>query len=395
MRARRAAIAPNDSQDRFESLGVDVFRGEAKFVSPHELELDGRRLCATNFVIATGTRPAIPPIEGIDHASYFTNESIFDELKTRPQSLVVLGGGPIGCELGQAFARLGVEVTILNRGARLLSKEDADVAAFIQERFEQEGIAVLNGTEVKSCARRGAQLEISYSQESTAKLQRISGSALLIASGRTPNIEQLDLRTAGVRFSKRGIETNERLQTSQPHIYAAGDVVGPFQFTHMADYHARIVVRNILMPFSFLRQKTDYSAVPWCTFLDPEVARVGLSEAEAKKKGIEYDLVRQEFATVDRAVVESQEFGFAKILVKRHSDRILGAAIVGDHAGELIHEFVLAMKQNIGLGKIAAMIHVYPTLSEVARKAGDQYNKRRLTPLARKISGWLYERRRL
>jgi pyruvate/2-oxoglutarate dehydrogenase complex dihydrolipoamide dehydrogenase (E3) component len=394
MRARRAEIAPNDSQDRFESLGVDVFRGQAKFLSPHELEVDGQRLRARNFVIATGTRATIPPIEGIEGVPHFTNETIFDELKSQPQSLIVLGGGPIGCELGQAFARLGVGVTILNRGARLLAREDVDVAAFIQERLEQEGIAVLNGIEVKSCARNGADLEISYSQESTTKTQRISGSALLIASGRTPNIEQLDLKMAGVKFSKRGIETNERLQTSQPHIYAAGDVVGPFQFTHMADYHARIVVRNILMPFSVLRQKTDYSVVPWCTFVDPEVARVGLNEADAKKKKIEYDLVRQEFAAVDRAVVESQESGFAKILLERDTDKIIGVTIIADQAGELIHEFILSMRQGIGLGKIGAMIHVYPTLSEAARKAGDQYNKKRLTPLARRVCGWIYERRR-
>ena len=394
MRARRAELAPNDSQDRFESLGVDVFRGEARFVSPHELEVDDKRLRARNFVIATGTRAAIPPIEGIDLVPYFTNETIFDELKTPPQSLIILGGGPIGCELGQAFARLGVEVTILNRGERLLGKEDADVAAFVQERLQQEGIAVLNGVEVKSCTNGGDGLEFSYSQASTTKTQQISGSSLLIASGRTPNIEELDLKTAGVRFSKRGIETNERLQTSQPHIYAAGDVVGPFQFTHIADYHARIVVRNILMPFSFLRQKTDYSLVPWCTFVDPEVARVGLSEADARKKKIEYDVVRQEFAAVDRAVVESQESGFAKILLKHHSDKIIGVTIVAHHAGELIHEFILAMKEGIGLGKIGAMIHVYPTLSEAARKAADQYNKRRLTPFARKVFGWLYERRR-
>ncbi len=394
MRARRAEIAPNDSQSRFESLGVDVFRGEAKFLSPHELEVDGKKLRARNFVIATGTRATIPPIEGIDQVPYFTNETIFDELKSPPQSLVVLGGGPIGCELAQAFARLGVQVTILNRGARLLAKEDADVAAFVQDRLEQEGVVVLNGVEAKSCARQGADLGITYTQESATSTQRISCRALLIASGRTPNIEPLDLKTAGVRFTKRGVETNERLQTSQPHIYAAGDVVGPFQFTHMADYHARIVVRNILMPVSFLRQKTDYSAVPWCTFVDPEVARVGLSEAEAKKEKIEYDVVRQEFAAVDRAVVESQDSGFVKILLKRGTDKILGVTIVSEHAGELIHEFVLAMKEKIGLGQIASMIHVYPTFSEAARKAGDQYNKTRLTPFARKLFGWLYQRKR-
>jgi len=394
MRARRAEIAPNDSQDRFESLGVDVFRGEAKFISPCELEVDGTKLRARNFVIATGTRATIPPIEGIEQVPYFTNETIFDELKSPPQGLVVLGGGPIGCELAQAFARLGVQVTILNRGARLLAKEDADVAAFVQDRLEQEGVVVLNGVEAKSCARQGDEIGIDYTQKSATTRQRISSSALLLASGRTPNIEALDLKAAGVKFTKRGVETNARLQTSQPHIYAAGDVVGPFQFTHMADYHARIVVRNILMPLPILRQKTDYSVVPWCTFVDPEVARVGVSEAEAKKRKIGYDVVRQEFAAVDRAVVESQESGFAKILLKRGTDKILGVTIVSEHAGELIHEFVLAMKHGIGLGQIAAMIHVYPTFSEAARKAGEQYNKTRLTPRAKKLFAWLYQRKR-
>ena len=394
MRARRAKIAPNDSQKRFESLGVDVFRGAAKFISPYELEVDGTKLRARSFVIATGTRATIPPIEGIEQVPYFTNETIFDELNSPPQSLVVLGGGPIGCELAQAFARLGVQVTILNRGARLLAKEDADVAAFVQDRLEQEGVVVLNGVEAKSCVRQGDEIGIDYTQTSAPTKQRISASTLLIASGRTPNIAQLDLKSAGVKFTKRGVATNARLQTSQPHIYAAGDVVGPFQFTHMADYHARIVVRNILMPLPFLRQKTDYSVVPWCTFVDPEVARVGVSEAEAKKKKIEYDVVKQEFAAVDRAVVESQESGFAKILLKPGTDKILGVTIVSEHAGELIHEFVLAMKHGIGLGQIAAMIHVYPTFSEAARKAGDQYNKTRLTPFAKKLFAWLYRRKR-
>jgi len=395
MRARRAQIAPNDSQARFESLGVDVFRGEAKFLSPHEVEVDGRKVRAKNFVIATGSRAALPPIEGLERVPHFTNETIFDDLKGAPESMIVIGGGPIGCELSQAFGRLGVKVTLLNRGARILPKEDPEIAELIQARLEAEGVTVLNEMEATSCAERGGTIELTYSEKSAlGKMRSVSAQTLLIASGRTPNIEQLHLETAGVKYSKRGIETDARLQTSQPHIYAIGDVVGPYQFTHMADYHARIVVRNILMPFGFLRQKLDYSVVPWCTFVDPEVARVGLSETEAKKRQIDYDVVQQDFAYVDRAVVENSEAGFAKVLVKRGSDKILGVTIVAEHAGELIHEFVLAMKHGIGLGKIAGTIHVYPTFSEVARKAGDQYNKKRLTPFAKKLFGWLYQRQK-
>jgi len=388
MRARRAQIAPNDSEERFDSLGVDVFRGQAKFLSPHAVEVDGQKLEAKHFVIATGTRAAMPKIDGLERVRYFTNETIFDELEHAPESLAVIGGGPIGCELAQAFARLGVRVTILNQSRQLLGKEDADVAAFVQERLEEEGIVVVNNAKVESCRQSGNEIEIRYAGS------KLAVSALLLAAGRTPNVDDLGLEKAGVRGSKGGVMTNNYLQTTQPHIYAAGDIVGPYQFTHMADYHARIVVRNILMPLQLLRQKIDYSVVPWCTFVDPEVARVGWNETEAKKRNVEFDVVRQDFAQIDRAVVESQEAGFAKILLKRGTDKILGATVVAEHAGELIHEFVLAMKHGIGLGKIAATIHVYPTFSEVARKAGDQYSKTRLTPFAKKLFAWLYRRAR-
>ncbi len=395
MRARRAEIAPNDSQERFESLGVDVFRGEARFLSPNEVEIGETKLRAKNFVIATGTRATVPSIDGLERVRYFTNETIFDELKEMPKSLLVLGGGPIGCELSQAFSRLGVKVTLLNRGPQILPKEDMEIGQFVQARLEADGVTILKQAEAISCKQAGETIELVYTEKAAPGVKHsVKVNALLLAAGRTPNIDELHLKTAHVKYSRHGVETNEHLQTSQPHIYAVGDVVGPYQFTHMADYQARIVVRNILMPFGFLRQKLDYSVVPWCTFVDPEVARVGLNEAEAKKKKIEFDLVRQELAQVDRAVVESQESGFAKILLKRGTDKILGVTIVAEHAGELIHEFVLAMKHGIGLGQIAATIHVYPTFSEVARKAGDQFNKTRLTPFARKLFGWLYRRAR-
>jgi pyruvate/2-oxoglutarate dehydrogenase complex dihydrolipoamide dehydrogenase (E3) component len=217
---------------------------------------------------------------------------------------------------------------------------------------------------------------------------------LLVAVGRTPNLRALDLKTAGVDYDQHGVKVNAYLQTSQPHIYAAGDIANRLKFTHTADYTARVVIRNILMPFQFLRQKVDWSVVPWCTYTDPEVAHVGLGEKEAKQKNIDYDLFAVPLEDVDRAVVESEDAGFAKILAAKGSDKILGATIVAPHAGDLLHEFVLAMKAGIGLGTIASTIHAYPTFAEVARKAGDKYNKTRLTPRAKEIFTWLYERAR-
>jgi pyruvate/2-oxoglutarate dehydrogenase complex dihydrolipoamide dehydrogenase (E3) component len=388
MRARRAKIAPHDSQERFESLGVDVFHGEASFVSPNEIEVNGQKLRAKNFVIATGSRAAIPKIEGINSVPYFTNEMIFDELRERPESMIVLGGGPIGCELGQALNRLGVEVTIVQSAAQLLPREDVDVAEFIQKRFNGEGIAVRLNAAAKHLSMRDGRVALEF-----ADAQPITADAMLIAAGRTPNLRALNLEAAGVDHDEQGIKVNTYLQTSQPHIYAAGDITNRLKFTHTADFTARIVVRNMLMPLQLLRQKVDWSVVPWCTYTDPEVAHVGFGE-KAMQENTEYDLFVVPLKDVDRAVVESEEAGFAKILTAKGSDKILGATIVAPHAGDLLHEFVLAITAKIGLGKIASTIHAYPTLAELARKAGDKYNKTRLTPRAKKIFTWLYERAR-
>jgi pyruvate/2-oxoglutarate dehydrogenase complex dihydrolipoamide dehydrogenase (E3) component len=391
MRARRQRLAPNDSQERFESLGVDVFRGEATFRSEWEAEVGGVTLRARNFVIATGTRAAIPKIEGIESVPYFTNETIFDELKTKPESMIVLGGGPIGCELGQAFSRLGVKVTIVQRGGRLLPREDPDVSEFIAARLKREGVPVLTNGEAKSVRKIESGIELTL-RHGSAEEAKISASVLLICAGRRPSFGSLGLDHAGVRAGERGVEVNEYLQTTRPHIYAAGDIVGPFLFTHMADAQARVVVRNILMPFQVLRQKIDYSVVPWCTYVDPEVATVGLTESATQKKNVACDVIIQKLEEVDRAVVEDQDYGFAKVVVAKGTDKILGVTLVCESAGDLLHEFVVAMKYGIGLGKIAATIHAYPTLSELARKAGDKYNKTRLTPTARKVFSWLYQR---
>jgi pyruvate/2-oxoglutarate dehydrogenase complex dihydrolipoamide dehydrogenase (E3) component len=397
MRARRAKIAPHDSRERFESLGVDVFHGEARFVSPHEIEVNGQRLRARNFVIATGSRAAVPKINGIEDIPYFTNETIFDELKRKPENMIVLGGGPIGCELAQTFQRLGVDVTIFQRGDQLLPREDRDVAEFVERRLINEGVRVIKNAEAHSMATSDTgkvALQLLDRQSGQLEEPTFFADVLLVAAGRTPNLQSLDLKSAGIDITARGVRVNDYLQTSQRHIYAVGDVVGPFLFTHMADAQGRVVVRNILVPFQFLRQKVDYSVVPWCTYVDPEVAHVGLGEKQAKGQNIDYDLFTVPLEDVDRAVVESEDAGFAKILTGKGSDKILGATIIAPHAGDLLHEFVLAMNAKIGLGKIASTIHAYPTFAELARKAGDKYNKTRLTPRAKKLFTWLYERAR-
>jgi pyruvate/2-oxoglutarate dehydrogenase complex dihydrolipoamide dehydrogenase (E3) component len=397
MRQRRAQIAPNDSQERFESLGVDVFRGEAEFLSPDAVQIGDKVLRAKNFVIATGSRATIPKIAGIETVKFFTNETIFDELGDKPKSMIVLGGGPIGCELAQTFRRLGVEITIVQRANQLLPREDREVADFLENGLASEGVRIIKKAEARAVATSDAgkvALELLDRRSEGVTERTFFADVLLLAVGRTPNIRALNLKNAGVEFGENGVRVNDFLQTSQPHIYAVGDVVGPFQFTHMADAQARVVVRNIVVPFQFLRQKMDYSVVPWCTYVDPEIATVGLNESAAKKQNVEYDLITQKVTEVDRAVVESETAGFAKALVAKGSDKILGATMVCDHAGDLLHELVLAMRHQIGLGGIASTIHAYPTFAEVARKLGDKYNKTRLTPTARKLFSWLYARSR-
>lgn len=392
MRERQAKIAPHDSQERFESLGVEVFRGEARFVSPRAVEVNGCTLRAAHFVIATGTRPAIPTIDGLERVRYFTNQTIFDDLETLPRGLLVLGGGPIGCELAQTFARFGSRVTLVQRGPRLLPKEDEDVSAFARELLEKESVHVITNAELTRVEPRADGFSATIRRGKTASDEEFD--TLLIAAGRAPNVESLNLAAAGLDSSKHGVDVNNYLQTSQSHIYAAGDVTGRHLFTHVADYQARIVVRNILMPLQLLRQKAAYSTVPWCTFLDPEIARVGLGEDEARKRGIAYDLFEQEMAAVDRAVVENATAGRAKVIVRRGSDRILGATIIAEHAGDPLQPIVLAMRCGLGLGKIASTIHPYPTFVEIGRKAGDAYQKTRLTPFAKKLFRALYERAR-
>jgi pyruvate/2-oxoglutarate dehydrogenase complex dihydrolipoamide dehydrogenase (E3) component len=377
---------------------VDVFRGEAHFVSPHEIVVDGRTLHGKNFVIAAGSRAGIPPIEGIRDVPFFTNETIFDGLRHKPESMIVLGGGPIGCELSQAMSRLGVKITIVEVLEQILPKEDRDVADWMETLLEAEGIRVLRSSQALRVSMRDGKVQLDLIRTprgaSGGERMQVLADTLLVSAGRVPNLEKLNLDAAGVKLSSLGIEVNAYLQTSQSHIYAAGDIVGSYQFTHTADAQARLVVRNILMPFQILRQKMDYSVVPWCTYTAPEIARVGLNEAEAKQQNMSYDLICVQIDELDRAVVEGEELGFVKVLTTKGTDKILGVTMVATHAGDLLHEFVLAMKQRIGLSRLATTIHAYPTFAELGRKVGDRYNKQRLTPFVKRIFRWLYKRSR-
>ncbi len=396
MRASRAKIEPNDSVERFEGLGVDVFQGEARFVSPRELEINGQRLRARHFVIAAGSRAGIPHIEGIEDVPYFTNETIFDRLEEKPESMIVIGGGPIGSELSQVMSRLGVKVHLVQRPSQILVREDPEVSQLVRQRFTDEGLIIHSGVETRKVYRENGKICLELTPEGeNGKPQTVVADAMLVAAGRIPNVEKLNLEAAGVDYNKRGIVVNEFLQSSQPHIWAAGDIAGSYQFTHMADYHARLVVQNIIkssLPLPLPKAKVDISVLPWATYTSPEVARVGLNETDAKEKNISYDRYQLQMDDVDRAILEKTDEGFIKVLTVKGSDKILGVTIVSEHAGDLLHEFVLAMKHNIGLGKIAKTIHAYPTFAEAARKLGDSYNRTRLTARTKSIFTWLFQR---
>ena len=391
MRERRQRIAPHDSQERFESLGVDVFHGAARFVSPREVAVGDTVLKARNVVIATGSRAAVPPIEGLRDARVFTNETIFDELTEKPLRMVVLGAGPVGCELGQVLARLKISVTMVQRGRRILQKEDSDASDAALASLQADGIRVVLNADVKMVTRQGSRTRVWVEVEGRDR-EPVDCDAILLATGRVPNLEGLNLQAAGVASTPHGITVDEQLRTSQRHIFAAGDIVGPPYFTHVADLHARTVVRNILFPW--FPEKVDHSVIPWCTFTSPEIARVGLNEEEAIKRAVSYDVYKQPMAQADRAIVEGTEAGFAKVLAAKGTDRILGATIVSARAGEIIHEFALAMKAKIGLKTISNLVHAYPTYSEIARKLADDLRKTCVTPRAQTLFAWLYRRAR-
>ena len=373
------AVAPHDSVQRYTDLGVEVIEGEAKIISPWEVQVntagESRIITTRAIVIAAGSRPLVPPITGINDLAYLTSDTVW-ELRELPKRLIVLGGGPIGCELAQSFARLGSQVTQVEMLPRLLIREDADVSAAVMAKFSQEGINVLLGHTAKEFINENGEKILLV--EHDVNQQRIAFDQVLLAIGRVAAIQGYGLDSLGIEISNsRTIEINEFQQTNYPNIFACGDVSGPFQFTHTAAHQAWYAAVNALFG-GWIKFRTDYSAIPWATFTDPEVARVGLNEQDAKAKGIAYEISTYPIDDLDRAIADGVAHGFVKVLTVPGSDRILGVTIVGEQAGELIAEFVLAMKHNIGLNKLLGTIHIYPTLAEANKYAAGVWKRNHL-----------------
>ncbi|MEZ0247212.1 MAG: NAD(P)/FAD-dependent oxidoreductase, partial [Methylophilaceae bacterium] len=355
------SIEPNDSPERFRSLGVEVIFGAGRFTGRQSFVVDGRLLGARKYIIATGSRPAIPDIPGLQEVPYLTNETVFDLSEPVPR-LIVLGGGPIGVEMAQAFARLDSEVHLVDPKQHILRNEDPDMAQVVEARLLEEGVSLhLGETPLRVEGEAGSLRMLTKQADGTEKW--LEGTHLLVATGRRANVEQLGLEAAGVVVAHGRIVTDKRLRTANRAIYACGDVVGPYQFTHMAEHHAGIALRGALF---HLPAKIEERVIPWCTFTDPELARVGLSETEAREQGIAYQAYSFPFHEVDRAITDGQTAGLAKILIAPNG-RLLGAAIVGPNAGELIHEYVLALSRNLKVGDLANVIHIYPTLAQINR----------------------------
>ncbi|MES9913017.1 MAG: FAD-dependent oxidoreductase [Candidatus Sedimenticola sp. 4PFRAG1] len=365
-------VEPHDSVERYTGLGVEVIEGEAKITSPYSVTVNGQEFTTRNIVVATGARPFVPPIEGIDQIDYLTSDNLW-QLRELPRRLVVLGGGPIGCELAQSFARFGSEVTIVEMAPRLMIREDDDVAALVAERFREDHIdvraghmakqfKVVDGRKILVAEYEGEPVEFEFDQ-------------VLVAVGRAANTTGFGLEELGVQISeRRTIEVNEFLQTNFPNIYACGDVAGPYQFTHTAAHQAWYASVNSLFGM-FRKFKVDYSVIPFATFTDPEVGRVGLNELEAQQKGVPYEVTVYELDDLDRAIADGEAFGFVKVLTVPGKDKILGATIVGDHAGDLIAEFVAAMRYGFGLNKILGTIHIYPTWTEGNKFAAGNWKR--------------------
>jgi len=388
MRRVRAGISHNDSAERFSSLGVDVFLGSGRFASKNTVEVGDKTLSFKKAVIATGTRSVQLSIPGIEKAGYLTNETVFSLIQ-RPERLAVIGGGPIGCELAQAFGRLGCEVILFHSGSHLLNKEDAEAAEILQKVLISEGIRVVLNSKLEEVVTvtQGKRLYFSCNGHRDS----VTVDEILVGVGRSPNVESLNLEAVGVEYDKRqGVKVNDYLQTTNRKIYAAGDICMNWKFTHAADAAARIVIKNTLFsPFGLGRSKLSNLVMPWVTYTDPEIAHVGLYEHEAQKLGIEVTTIKIPFNSVDRAIADGEESGFLKIHHKKGSDEIIGATIVASHAGEMISEVTMAMVNKIGLSKLSTVIHPYPTQAEAIKKAADTYRRTLLTSNTKKLLGFL------
>ncbi|NIL97059.1 MAG: FAD-containing oxidoreductase [Planctomycetales bacterium] len=385
MRRLRADISPHDSAPRLRDLGVDVFLGQGSFHGPDCVEVDGRRLHFHKAVIASGARAATPPIPGLKDIPYLTNESVFS-LTELPRRLAVIGAGPIGCELAQAFARFGSEVHLIESTHGILPREDPDAAQRVQQALVRDGVQLLCCGQQTAVSPAEGRVRIRL--DSHNRHYDLVVDQLLVAVGRTPNVEDLNLKAASVQYDPRtGVTVNDKLQTTHPRIYAAGDVCSKFKFTHAADFMARIVIQNALfLPTA----KVTALTIPWCTYTSPEIAHVGLSEHDARQQGVAIDTLIQEMAQVDRAILDGETEGFVKVHLRKGKDQILGATIVAADAGNMISEITLAMNHGIGLKKIAHTIHPYPTQAEAIRKLGDACHRRRLTPWVKSsMQKWL------
>jgi len=380
VRRLRAGISHHDSAERFTNLGVDVFLGNARFTGPNSLEVGGKTLRFKKAVIATGARAVHLPIKGLSEAGYLTNETVFSLIE-RPARLAVLGGGPIGCEMAQAFQRLGSQVILFHSNGHILDREDADAAEIIQNRFISEGIRLILNSDLKEIEAVNGEKVIRFEVDGAQK--SIPVDEILVGVGRAPNVEHLNLEVAGVQYdTRRGAYVDDHLRTSNRAIFAAGDVCMNYKFTHTADAAARIVIQNALFRGS---KKLSALTVPWCTYTDPEIAHVGMYENDAVKQGIAVDTFVRPLAEVDRARLDSEDEGFVKIHVKKGTDRILGATVVAAHAGEMISELTLAMVGKLGLGTVSGVIHPYPTQAEAIKQSADAYNRTRLTPFIKKL----------
>ena len=365
-------IEPHDSVERYTGLGVECIQGFAKVLSPFTVQVDSRTLTTRAIIIASGSGPAVPPIPGLDKIPFLTSDTVW-ELRTLPKRLLILGGGPIGCELAQAFGRFGSEVTIVEMASRLLTREDDDVSRFITERFSKEGIKVLTSHKAKLFVAENGNRALLC--ESESQEIRVEFDQVLLALGRKTRVTGFGLEELGVALSSRGtLATDEFLRTNYSNIFVCGDVAGPYQFTHVAAHQAWYASVNALFS-PFKKFKADYRVIPWSTYTDPEVARVGLNESDAKEKGIPYQVTRYGMDDLDRAIVDAEDHGFIKVLTPPNSDKILGATIVGTHAADYLTEFVTAMKYGLGLNKILATIHIYPSYGEANKFAAGVWRK--------------------
>lgn len=374
MRRIRAEISSIDRAARYRDLGADVFLGEGQFTSPRTLAVGDVALRFRRAIIATGSRPTTPPIPGLAEAGVLTNETVFS-LTELPDRLVVIGAGPIGCELAQAFARFGSRVVLLDVADRVLPREESDAASVVQAALERDGVEFVGGAKVTRVERRGEERVVVY--ENGATLCEAAGTEVLVAVGRTPNVDGLGLEAAGVGYERGGIKVDRRLRTTNPRIYAVGDVASKYPFTHAADAQARVAVRNALF---FGRASATDLVIPWCTYTSPELARVGFSAAEARSDGISIDTVTVPFQEVDRARVDGETEGFIRVHLRKGTDSIAGATIVGEHAGELISQLAHTMKAGTGLETLGDVVFPYPTRAEALRKAADRRRREKLTP---------------